>query len=255
MKSDAKLFLESGLLEEYLLGLADDDQVEMIERYIREYPEVRAEYEAMQKAMKQFARDQGVTTPTRDAIIKNVVRKPGGAAKPSGPTRWAWAAGLAALVFASAAIFFWNRAGIFENENRRRGAEFEQLSQAMQAQTEQCRALENRFKLLSDPNTAKLILQGNQKAPDFQVVAYWNETQQQCCVSLTALPMLPDRRCFQIWADVDGEMVNLGVLPMTIGEMVSIPHKINAASLNITIEPEGGSEHPTVAELVASVAI
>ena len=38
-------------------------------------------------------------------------------------------------------------------------------------------------------------------------------------------------------------------------KMISIPHMANAASLNITLEKEGGSDHPDVSQLKVSGVI
>ncbi len=260
MNADVKIFLESGMLEEYLLGIAEEEQIPVIERYIRKYPEVKAEYEAMQAAMEQMTLEHGIPAPdgTKEAIMVDIDRmSKNRTATVLLPQRnlWAVAASLVALVFALSTLHLWNQSNDFENENNLLTAELAAQTLTMQQQQEACQATENQLRLLADPNTAKLLLQGNQKAPDLKIAAYWNEQSQQSFLSLTSLPELPGKKCFQIWADVDGEMVSLGMLPNQPNEVVSIPFKLNAESLNVTIEPEGGSEHPTVSDLVASVAI
>jgi anti-sigma-K factor RskA len=59
-----------------------------------------------------------------------------------------------------------------------------------------------------------------------------------------------------MWSDVNGEMINMGTLG-TDNELVSLKYIENAESLNITIEPAGGSgsDHPTVEELVSYVIL
>ena len=260
MSADVKIFLESGMLEEYLLGIAEEEQIPMIERFIRKHPEVKAEYQAMQEAMEQMAREHGIPAPdgTREAIMVDIDRmsKTQEKVKPLPQRNWrTLAASVAALFLLLTTLHFWNQSGDFKKENNRLNSDLSQLSVAMQQQQEACQAIENQLRLLADPNTARLLLQGNQKAPDLKIAAYWNEQAQQSFLSLTSLPELPGKKCFQIWADVDGEMVSLGVLPNLPSEVVSIPFKLNAESLNVTIEPAGGSEHPTVSDLVASVAI
>ncbi len=59
-----------------------------------------------------------------------------------------------------------------------------------------------------------------------------------------------------MWADVDGKMINLGILKKDETNMpIDWKYLANAESLNVTIEPDGGSDHPTVADLVASISI
>lgn len=254
MKAEVKKFLDSGLLEEYLLGLADEDKIPTIERYIRQYPEVKAEYEAMRVAMEQLALKHGIPPPKglKNTILVEMKKAHRAVNQPKRNTL-ALAAGVAAMVLALAVLL--SRNYQLSQENKRLAADLEKLSLSTKQQAEQCRKIENQLLLLSDPHTGKFLLKGNQKAPDFQVVAYWNEPMQQSFLHLTALPELSGKRCFQLWADVNGEMVSLGVLPHQTDPVVAIPFKLNATSLNVTIEPEGGSDHPTVADLVASVSI
>jgi anti-sigma-K factor RskA len=49
-------------------------------------------------------------------------------------------------------------------------------------------------------------------------------------------------------------MINMGTLN-TDNELVPLKYIENAESLNITIEPAGGSDHPTVEELVSYVIL
>ncbi len=55
-----------------------------------------------------------------------------------------------------------------------------------------------------------------------------------------------------MWADVDGEMISMGLLP-TDKELIALTYIDKAASLNITIEPKGGNDHPTVERLISNV--
>jgi hypothetical protein len=66
------------------------------------------------------------------------------------------------------------------------------------------------------------------------------------------LPDLDAEHDYQMWADVEGEMIDMGVISKskTLMAMAYIDH---AESLNITIEPAGGNDHPTVARLVTNV--
>jgi hypothetical protein len=50
-------------------------------------------------------------------------------------------------------------------------------------------------------------------------------------------------------------MIPLGLIQPNDGDMHPIQYVPQAASLNITIEPLGGSKHPTVSKLMASGVI
>ena len=66
------------------------------------------------------------------------------------------------------------------------------------------------------------------------------------------MPKLKENETYQMWADVDGEMISMGLVP-TDQELVALAYIDDAESLNITIEPEGGNDHPTVSRLISNV--
>lgn len=57
---------------------------------------------------------------------------------------------------------------------------------------------------------------------------------------------------YQMWADVEGEMINMGLIDNK-KDLLAMNYIENAESLNITIEPLGGSEHPDVSRSISNV--
>ncbi len=261
MKESVKIFLESGLLESYLLGMTNAVETLEVEKYLREFPEVQAEYELLQNTIEKWAGKQFVAPPKglksdilteinklEPTPVKSITSKPV-------RNKWAIAAALTALILSMTTLYFWSEKSSLQSANAQLENSLEDREQALLEQQESCRILEEQFHLLNDPNTKKFILNGNNKAPGFRAVAFWNEKTQQSYLNVASLPTLPKKQCFQLWADVEGKMVNVGVIKGEENKLVSIPFKINAESLNITIEPEGGSDHPTVSNLVSSIVI
>ena len=129
-----------------------------------------------------------------------------------------------------------------------------QLQQQVEDLSSEYKLASNRFESINDPNIIPLVLYGNQKAPDGKAVAYVNHQKQLVFVNPKGLPSLPKDKTYQMWSDVNGEMINMGTLN-TDNELVPLKYIKNAESLNITIEPAGGSDHPTVEELVSYVIL
>jgi hypothetical protein len=50
-------------------------------------------------------------------------------------------------------------------------------------------------------------------------------------------------------------MISIGLIAQDLAKYQDLVFLENAASLNVTIEPKGGSKEPTVSRLVASRAI
>ena len=280
MSEEKQTFLESSLLEEYLLGLTTPEDAAKVERMLETDADVRAEYERMQRDVEQFCNTYSQAPPAdlRDFLLGDLgahdapqmgqtepepsLVTPQPDPKPvmvpvQGGSNLNWmsaAAALAALIAVAAAVYLYNQ----NNELRT------QLAASMEQQETIARELASiRGSLQSQqtvqtvayhPQTETVLLRGTDKSPGLGVVAYWNRETEQSFLNVLWLPDIPDK-CYQLWADVHGEMINLGVLDPTQAPFAPIEFKVDAESLNITIEPIGGSDHPTVTDLVSSIQI
>ena len=162
------------------------------------------------------------------------------------------AASVASLIFATAAISQWMKAAEYKGQVAELTQQVNNLEESINGQKRVMASLESDFELMTDPATQKVNLTGGATAPDFNVIAYWNKEDEKSFLKVENLPELPQEQCFQLWADVHGEMVNLGVIKNNEDGLIALDFKVDAESLNVTIEPKGGSEHPTVSRLVSS---
>ena len=257
MKDDIKEFLETSLLEEYVMGVIDPDQIPKVEHYINSYPEVKSAFDTLQENIEMLASQVAQTPPagTRERIMKSLDDTGPIQLKPSS-RRWpGLLAASLALLLGLASLFLYQ-------QNRDLSDQVDTLEQDYNILQENCEEYqilyaqrEANWKMLADPSTKVLALSGNEKASALETVAYWNETDESSYLRILSFPEMSTDQCLQLWADVNGEMISVAILEDRGDEIISIPFKANATSLNITIEPEGGSEHATVENLVASVAI
>lgn len=263
-QNDIREFLESGLLEEYLLGTTDEATSRRVEAYINQSEEVREAWMAMQESLEMMALSmdakapEGLKASVKEAIKANPKpvsnKQSAKVASIRRMNRMVVAASVAAFLFATIAISQWTSIGKYKQEVATLTERVGELESELDNQNKQFAQLETEFSVVNDPNTQKVIINGNDQARGFVMVAYWNKSEEASFMQIVNQPELPDNQCFQLWADVHGEMVNLGVIPEEEG-MIALDFKVDAESLNVTIEPEGGSEHPTVARLVGSVSI
>ncbi|MGC1631408.1 MAG: RNA polymerase subunit sigma-70, partial [Gelidibacter sp.] len=60
MEKKLQVFMESGLLDSYILGTTTPDENLEVESYIAEFPEVEAEYERLQDNLEILAKSHTV---------------------------------------------------------------------------------------------------------------------------------------------------------------------------------------------------
>jgi anti-sigma-K factor RskA len=251
MKEKIRIFLDTDLLEKYLLGNTTTEESMQVERYIAMYPEVRKTYNELQDNLETFAKLYALKTPEglKAKILNRIKAQNTGRRKFQ---RYAVAASIAALLFAGSSYFFWNQNQNLQDENVIVNNKIRTLEEDMKEQLEDVR---NQFIVLNNPQTKKYAVNGNKKAKELKAVAYVNPVKKLSYINVRSLPNLPDNQCYQMWAEVNGEMVNLGVIKNVDDKdrLRPLPYAENAVGY-ITIEPQGGNDTPTVQNIVANIS-
>lgn len=250
MKEKVKIFLDSDILEKYLLGDTSKEENLKAERYITMYPEVRETYNELQDNLEAFAKTYARKTPEGlKEIILHSARKEQVASKKF--FRYAIAASVAIMIFAGSSYFFWNQNKSLQEENTLVTNQMKYLEENMKNQLEDVR---NQFIVLNNPGTKRYNVKGKMEAKELKAVAYINPVKKLSYINVSNVPNLPENKCFQMWAEVNGELVNLGVIKQfdDKNKFLALPYAENAIGY-ITIEPEGGNTSPTVQNIVANI--
>lgn len=250
MKEKVKIFLDSDVLEKYLLGDTSKEESLKAERYITMYPEVRKTYDELQENLETFAKMYARKTPEGlKEIIVHSAKK--GQMESKKFFRYAIAASVAIMIFAGSSFFFWNQNKNLQVENDFVTTQIKYLEENMKNQLEDVR---NQFIVLNNPDTKKYALSGKKEAKELKAVAYINPVKKLSYINVSNVPNLPENKCFQMWAEVNGELVNLGVIKQfdDKDKLLALPYAENAIGY-ITIEPKGGNTSPTVQNIVANI--
>ena len=257
MNEKISTFLNSGLLDKYLIGATTDAETQTVETYISKYPEVQNAYNTLQHQLEIVAKSNAEEAPRHllDSILDALDDSPVVPLNtPKTYRKWykfSVAASVAALVFAASTYTFYNQNKKLSQENQVVVDEIFDLRSDIETNNKKLDDVMEQFKRLNDPDTYKYIMKGNARARDLKTVAYINPKEKTSMIDVVSLPQLPEEQCYQIWADLQGRMVSLGILNETDRQLRRIPFEENAIALNITIEPKGGN---TVASLENSVA-
>ena len=251
MKDKIKTFLDSDLLEKYLLGATSLEESLQVERYIAMHPEVRETYDELQENLEAFAKMHALKAPEglKAKILHTIKTQDAGRRK---FRRFAIAASFVAFLFAGASYFFWNQNMNLKEENSIVTNKIMTLEEDMKQRLEDVR---NQFIVLNNPQTRKYLVNGNKKARELKAVAYINPVKKLSYINVQNLPNLPEDQCYQMWAEVNGKMVNLGIIDKADDKdrLRALPYAENAVSY-ITIEPKGGNNTPTVQNIVANIS-
>lgn len=260
MDDKVKHIIDSGLLEAYFLGLTSEEQTKEIDIMLQSNDQLKDKQQAFDTllldltdaiskepppSLKSQIKDKIKPKPHLQSVLKEEKK----------PFNY-WLI----LPIILGGLLLWTAYSNFKmskelneelifakNELNKQRLENKLMS-------EQMMQLVHKYEFINEATTDKFILKGNSKAADLKIVAYWNEEKKMSALSVEKMSSLPAGKCLQMWADVDGKMISVGIIDKET-KFADIDFLENAESLNVTIEPQGGSDHPNVSQLVANVLI
>ncbi|TXG35714.1 anti-sigma factor [Seonamhaeicola maritimus] len=261
MNEKITTFLNSGLLEKYLIGETTSAETEMVETYISKFPEVQNTYNTLQYNLEIVAKSNAVEAPKH--ILNNILEELDDAQvikMNTKRTQKLWykytvAASVVAILFACTSYLFYNQNKQLSEENQIVVDEIFDLRGDIEQNNKMLDNVMRQLLKLNNPETAKYIINGNDRAKDLKTVAYINPKEKTSMIDIVSLPELPEEQCYQIWAELQGKMVNLGILDKADRQLRAIPYTEDALALNITIEPKGGNDIASLENKVAEISL
>jgi len=262
---DKKKILEDGLLEQYLLGELSDEQEFLIQKVLKEDADLRSIFEGLEEEFQNIAFENAIQPPDSVKIaLSEALETNGETSKVRDISvlkksdtfnygRLAVAASLAAI-FALSSLWFYNRWQAAEDNLTVLQEQTVALQDRLSNLEQTFEVASQRYQSINNRNVIPLLLKGNRILPESRAVAYVNHTTKSVMVNSQGLPPLEKDKTYQMWADVDGVMINMGLLPADT-DLIPLKYIDRAESFNITIEPAGGNDHPTVENLISNVLL
>lgn len=253
---DNKHILDNGLLEQYLLGELNTQECEQIEQALASDTELKAKFDALEKDFEILGLENAITPPKgiKYQLIQDI-KEAKNIKNNKNNSNLKFYLGIAASIAALLMIgSFWMYNELSDLKQQLQTVEIEktELNDKLNFLNQQLEQETELFATLTHPDTKQYVLKGNTLMPDGKVLSYVNHNTKTVVINTERLPKLDEAHDYQMWADVEGDMINMGVIAkdQNLMAMTYIDH---AESLNITIEPAGGNDHPTVSKLVTNV--
>jgi len=248
--------IESGKLELYILGELSASEETALEKFLETSAEGRKHLRALEDALEKVSSENAITPPSsvKESLLASISEEtkvvPISEKKSFNPMLGI-AASLA-LLFGVSSFWLYTKVNELETQITRVENENGSLQNSLITVESDLAEVTNWYDVINNPGTEKYVLKGNANAPDAIAVSYVNHNDRSVALDAKGLPALSEKHDYQMWADVDGVMIDMGIIPKN-SEMIAMQYIDNAESLNITIEPAGGNDHPTVARLVTNI--
>jgi anti-sigma-K factor RskA len=261
---DYSTFISSGILEQYVLGLASVQEVQQVNNMLLKYPELKVEIEAIEDALISQA---SANAPDLNADLKKKIQQQiitnnqtekqttqqFEAKKPVVTYyQYAVAASVATLVVSLFYNFsLYNKLENATTELAIINAEKTTLATQFQVLQTSVTDKQNQLAAVVSADNKMVTLKGVGKTPNMVAHIYWNNATHQVAITTHDFEILTSGKQYQLWAIVDGKPIDMGVFDSSVEAQIKTMKSIAAASaFAVTIENKGGSINPTLETMV-----
>ncbi len=257
---DIKAYIESGIIESYVLGMADDQERAELERLSQQHPEIRAAIEAFELSLEQNAMANAMSPAPR--VKSDLLAQLANEFQPSEQTklvtmpvsntgwlRYMAAASVILLVVSAATnVYFYKQ--FREASNQYQALLVEKTSLLAQNEALQAKGLDlyNGMQIMSDPAYTKVSMPGIKAEENKLATVFWDKKKNEVYLLANRLPQTSNDTQYQLWAIVDGKPVDAGMIDRCNG-LCKMKNISNASAFAITLEKRGGSPTPNLQQL------
>ncbi len=275
-----KAYIESGVLELYVLGDLSSEEALQVEEMAAQHPEVKAEIAAIEQAIEQYAM-QNAVEPSADVETRLLEKlglsevEPEKTVKPTPPVaqeaniipfdesagkvrilRYALVACVALLIISTAALFItYSKLNDAHDQIASLNLDKQKFAGVVSKLEFENQGLSNMAAMADSQEWATINMKGQAFSPNAKMKVYWNKKDKSVLVNYVAmdLPKTDQQHEYQLWALVNGKPVSLGVFgksDSTSNEaLVKMQAIQEAQAFAVTLEPMGGSVNPTMDKL------
>jgi Anti-sigma-K factor rskA len=254
--------ISSGLLELYVLGKTSEQETQQVLAWKVSYPEVAAELLAIEDSLEQLDFAKAVTpsiyvkknlfaTLHKTAQPETTVVTPEAKvvsiqSAPNNRIKYVAAASIA-LLLGSAVVNM-----VTYNKYNTASNALAKAEKEIATQNENSTALKNNMDVAFSNYSQPVVLKGTATAPSSTAKIFWIRNTNEVYVEPSGLPEAPKGFQYQLWAIVDGQPVDAGMIIFNKGEKYNIQKMKSfgkAQAFAITLEKQGGSPTPTMEKM------
>jgi cell division protein FtsL len=260
METKLHNFLKSKLLNKYLVGDTSLEESKEVEFFISNYPEVATAYQKLQNNLEIIAKAGAVDVPKNiltdilESMDENDNTKIIHLVQKKKISWYSIAASVAALLFAATSFILYQKNQNLNKENSVVIEEIFDLRSDIDKHNSKLDELSRQLQKLNNPDAIKYVINGNERAKNLKTVAYINPVDKTSMIDVITLPQLPKEQHYQIWAELQDRMVNLGILDESDRKLKQIPYMEDALALSIKIGTKGDDTNENDTE-VAEISL
>lgn len=269
---DIKAYIESGILELYVLGDVSPDEKLQVEEMASKHPAIKAELKEIEHSMELYAEENAIEPaeplrgrilnsllinladdnnfPTKKVPVKdNVVAFT--APKQNDFYKYAFAASVALLIGSVVALIS------LSNQLHDANTQLVAMNSQNQHFTNTVKFMDQQLNVYRDTAFKVIKLHGMPKHTSSTMLVAFSPAKKKVMIDMTDMQLAANDKDhqYQLWAIVGGKPVDLGVFDKTSSDTVDMKEMKSVGSpqaFAVTLEPRGGSISPTMDQMVVS---
>jgi len=273
---DIKAYIESGIIESYVLGLASAEEAAELEMLCSEHPEIKNAVDEFEVLIEKRVFENAVAPPMdmkqklmmeladefkfeheedkKEAVIIPFQNSDPGTeiinVQPAPIWRYVAAASIILLVVSAALNFY------YYNNYQSANAQYQALlveRNSLQANNDVFRTklsgFEESMQLIEDTNMVAVRLDPIAGKENNVATVFWNNKTKDVYIISSKLAPAPTGKQYQLWALVDGKPVDAGLIEPDCNGVCKMTNTQRAQKFAITLEDKGGSPSPHLDQL------
>ena len=269
---DTKAYIESGVIESYVLGLASAEEAAELELLINLHPDIKKAVDDFAFLMEENAFANAVPPPpqvknrllveladefddlepTQMVPVVPIASTNNDAGVLKKIKLWQYlAAASVVLLIASSALNFY-----FYNNYKSSDGKYQALlveRNSLQADNNVYKTkldiLDDNFNFINDTSVKVIKMKGVKGHENSLATVYWNAKTNDVYLAAKTLPQTASGKQYQLWAIVNGKPVDAGLVDSCDGALCKMKNISGAQAFAITLEKKGGSPTPDLTSM------
>ncbi len=269
---DIKAYIESGVIENYVLGLASEEENAEINRLRVNYPDIDFAIDRFSTDLELQLNSSSVTPPAyiKERIFESLTfqntfkgrylytEKGDQLHTPVIPLKkhvftWKWMAAASFLLLMISSVFnflLYNRYSDKNDAYQALLSEKNSLFAANKVYQVSQKEWELTSKMMSDPSMVLIRMKTTPGKNNKDATVFWDSKTKEVYLVANELPHPEMGKQFQLWAIVDGKPVDAGIVDKNCTGICKMKNTTRAQAFAITLEKQGGNPNPTMEQLM-----
>lgn len=256
-------FISSGLLELYATGIATPGETQTVHEHLDRFPELKEELKEIEISLENYALSQSLapSSSVKEKLFNQLFSSDDSKEMNEAPVvslnkkypiplfYKSIAAAVFILLIGSMVLNY----SYFNKYHKAQDA-LDVAQKQLQQKEISNEAMSHDLDVMTNKYAMPVVLNGTTHAPDALAKIFWMKNTGQVYIDPSNLPKTPQGMQYQLWGIVDGKPVSGGMIETSKGiyhiQKMKSFGKVDAFA--ITLEKAGGSQTPTMNQMIVS---